>query len=90
MVKFISYNGKWPCLCCGTLVIEVNEKRYELKNILVSGGNISFDSDWNPSITFGKWELNMDHLPTDLHKYAKEITDVVNNNVEFGCCGGCI
>ena len=27
-VKFISYTGKWPCLCVGTLTVEINGKEY--------------------------------------------------------------
>lgn len=88
-VKFISYDGKWPCLCNGTLVIEVNGKIYELKNVLISGGNV-FCNEEEEGATKGKWSIDDTFLPRKLKPYAKEITGEVNCNVPWGCCGGCI
>ena len=39
---------------------------------------------------FGKWEIDADEIPEEFRKYAAEIDRVFNDNVPFGCCGGCI
>lgn len=89
MVEFIEYDGKWPNLCSGTLSIKVNDKVYKLERVLVSGGCIRRDDDWNMWTESGPWSLDLDDYP-ELLPYEKEITDCVNDNVEYGCCGGCI
>ena len=45
MVEFVSYNGKFPNLCRGTLVIKVNGEEISLENYLISGGQCWFDKD---------------------------------------------
>ena len=89
MVEFISYDGKWPCLCYGTLTIKVNEQTYRLENAMISGGSVWHDVDWNFHTEYGEWEIDLSKHP-ELEPYKKEITDVINANVELGCCGGCI
>ena len=89
MVEFVSYNGKYPNLCSGTLVIRVNRKEYAISH-LCSGGSVSFDEDWNPTVEEGRWTIDEYYLPEEIKQYKEEIEDVVNDNVEYGCCGGCI
>ena len=89
MVEFISYDGKYPCLCMGTLTIKVNGKTYWLNNKMISGGCIMMDGDWNMWSEYGDWEIDLEKYP-ELEPYKEEITQVVNDNVEQGCCGGCI
>ena len=89
MVEFISYDGKYPCLCMGTLTIKVNGKTYWLNNKMISGGCIRRDGDWNMWSEYGDWEIDLEKYP-ELEPYKEEITQVVNDNVEQGCCGGCI
>lgn len=89
MVEFISYNGKWPCLCMGTLTIKVDGKTYWLKHAMVSGGGICRNEEWDMWTEEGDWEVNLDEYP-ELVPYKEEITRIVNENVEHGCCGGCI
>ena len=69
MVEFVSYSGKYPCLCMGTLVLKIDGETRELRNCMVSGGSVSFDNDWNPNISIGNWSVS--DLPTDLKKYKK-------------------
>lgn len=86
-VEFVSYDGKWPNLCSGTLVLKINGELKELRYAMCSGGSVQhngYDDWWT---TTGSWTLN---LPPDLEPYKEEIERVVNENVEPGCCGGCI
>jgi hypothetical protein len=87
MVNFISYDGSYPNLCSGDLIIEVNGKRHKLESPLSSGGSVSFTEDWDEIVTDGEWYVN---VPDELKEYAEEITEVINSNVSYGCCGGCI
>lgn len=88
MVEFVSYNGEWPSLCCGDLVIKVNGKEYSEGLKLRSGGSIwiDFDNGGDGTVT-GPWTVS---VPDELEPYIEEIEDVVNANVPWGCCGGCI
>lgn len=52
-----------------------------------SGGGINPNYEGTYS---GEWEIDVLELPEQYRKYAKEIDMVFNENVEWGCCGGCI
>lgn len=88
-IEFISYNGEYPCLCHGTLSIKVNGKRHDLKYVMISGGNICHSEDWDMWAEQDDWKLDLSDYP-ELEPYKEEITKLVNDNVEKGCCGGCI
>lgn len=88
MVEFVSYNGKFPNLCRGTLVIKVNGKEFALKNYLCSGGQFWLDAKCNVHVETGDWRLSQ--LPNNLEPYREEIFKVVNENVPHGHYGGCI
>ena len=87
MVEFISYDGKYPCLCMGTLTIKVNGKTYWLNNKMISGGCIMRDGDWNMWSEYGDWEIDLEKYP-ELEPYKAEITHVVNDKDEKVCCSG--
>lgn len=92
MVEFISYDGKYPCLCMGTLKISVDGKIYTFKHAMISGGGTYLDDDWDieeGGVEKGDWEIDLREHP-GLERYKEEITRLVNENVEHGCCGGCI
>lgn len=83
-VKFISYDGKYPTLCSGCLVLEIDGERVTMPPFcLYSGGGIS--GDWEAYS--GEWHVD---VPDKYLELKQEITDVVNDNVTHGCCGGCI
>lgn len=86
-VKFISYDGEYPCLCTGTLVLKIEGKRVELENILSSGGTCYIDSDYDEIVEESVWSVN---VPEEYKQYEEEIADLVNENVPLGCCGGCL
>lgn len=87
MVRFVSYSGEFPCLCFGVLKIEVDGKAWELENALVSNGACRVTDDGEDYWITAKWSVD---LPEQLKPYEKEITALVNENVAWGCCGGCI
>lgn len=102
-VKFVSYDGKLPNLCDGTLVLNIDGTDYSFGFTTVpgmskcdfpmfwrSGGSATFDSGRHPNVTSGRWRINYLGLPEQFRKYADEIDDVFNDNVPYGCCGGCL
>lgn len=38
----------------------------------------------------GEWQIDADDLPEQFRDLADEIDRVFNENVDYGCCGGCI
>lgn len=90
-VKFISYDGKYPNLCSGALKLEIDGEIVEFKPygdcFWCSGGGVSWDYN---STYRGEWVIHYEGLPDKYKQYADEIDKVFNENVEFGCCGGCI
>ena len=89
MVEFVSYDGAWPCLCHGILKIKVDEKPYSFEYAMISGGRICRGKDWDMWAEQGEWSIDLEEHP-ELEPYKDEITRVVNENVPYGCCGGCI
>lgn len=87
MIEFISYNGKYPNLCSGELILRIDGKEVSLSSCLCSGGYVTFDDDWCEHVGRGKWVVD---VPEEFAQYADEITEVVNDNVPWGCCGGCV
>lgn len=56
----------------------------------ISGGRVIHDDDWNFEVVSGEWEIDVEELPEQFKELADEIDRVFNENVEYGCCGGCI
>ena len=93
-VKFISYTGRFPNLCTGALTLEIDgqevifgskyaHKDAQFGRFWHSGGSCSAGPHT------GEWNINVSELPEQFRKYAAEIDQVFNKNVERGCCGGC-
>ena len=89
MVEFVSYDGKYPCLCMGTLTMKGDGKAYRFNHAMISGGSVLCNEEWDMWAVQDDWKINLDEHP-ELEPYKDEITRVVNDNVEQGCCGGCI
>ena len=95
MVKFIEYTGGYPALCCGELTVEIDGKKVKFggdgyKSFWASGGNVSFDGDWMEIVEHGEWKLMKQNLPKKYKAIGQELIDCFNQNVPFGCCGGCV
>lgn len=99
-IKFVSYTGKWPCLCNGILTLKIDGKDTtfgwlhgdtDYDRFWVSGGSCGFNDDFSESyISEGPWEIQKEYLPDFLKEHADELIDIFNENVEYGCCGGCL
>ena len=102
-VKFVSYTGKYPNLCCGVLTLLIDGK--EVKMTVKKGQKVIWETDGNYdrfwesgggikpgySGTYHReWDIIVDDLPEKYREYASEIDEEFNSNVEYGCCGGCI
>lgn len=89
MIK-IKYDGEFPNLCSGKLEVWIDNKYYLFPDsCLISGGNVYFDSDWNDEVTEGEWSIS--EYPEDFPEGKKdELLEVINSEIPWGCCGGCI
>lgn len=91
MVEFVSYDGRYPCLCYGTLVLRIDGKKVTLPSgCLISGGLVTFDDDWCEEVFDGPWSVDPTEVPIEYHDRLEEIKECVNANVPWGCCGGCV
>ncbi len=105
-IEFIFYSGEGPNLCAGTLLLRIDDTEYcfrgdndmtdknsengAYKSFWRSGGDCGYDFEGTPGSTEGEWIIDVLMLPEHLRKYAAEIDEVFNKNVEWGCCGGCV
>ena len=86
-IEFVSYDGEYPNLCSGELVLKINGEERNLGRCLVSGGCAGVDDNLDDFCITGEWSVD---LPDYLKEYEAQITSIVNKNVRYGCCGGCI
>ena len=70
MVEFVSYDGKYPCLCMGVLTIKVNGKPYSFNHAMISGGRICRNEDWDMWAEQGDWSVDLDEHP-ELEPYKE-------------------
>lgn len=109
-IKFVSYDGSWPNLCRGTLILEIDgikcsfgnnyewndklnrcEKTGGYDSFWTSGGYCAFSNNYMDSyVNKCPWIIEDDELPDFLKPYAEKISEVFNENVPYGCCGGCL
>ena len=100
-IKFVSYTGKYPCLCSGILTLNIDGKdttfgysygvKTDYDRFWDSGGSCGFTGDYSDTVVIpGPWEIREECLPDFLKEHADELIDIFNENVEYGCCGGCL
>ena len=102
-VEFVSYTGEWPNLCTGVLSLIIDDKLVHFGHdyvkdwrdddnfdaFWVSGGSVSLHND-NCRVKTGEWTIYRDLLPEKYRDLANDIDKVFNENIPFGCCGGCV
>lgn len=87
-VEFVRYTGKWPNLCGGILTIRVDGKDVDFEYVMCSGGNCGFTDGYKESfVNKGEWSVS---LPDEYKDIQTEVEALVNCNVSWGCCGGCL
>ena len=91
MEVLVEYSGAWPCLCMGKLKVTINGIIYDFPfNCLTSGGSTYFSDSYSQAhVGKGPWEINKwpDNFPKE---YEAATLEVVNENIPWGCCGGCL
>lgn len=85
----VEYDGGYPNLCRGKLIVVVDGKEWRFPEYCMnSGGSVTFDEDWNESISEGPWAISEwpENFPEDLKGAVEE---AINLEVDYGCCGCC-
>lgn len=124
MIEFISYDGEYPNLCRGLLLVSIDGIKYafcpyidhfwEEKNrrpileddsiikvfgfSMISGGSCHYNDETEDyEVESGEWNIDADYLEYEngvkfvlSDRQKQELKDCVNENIEYGCCGGCI
>ena len=86
----IKYDGKYPNLCSGNLIVVVDGEKWKFPSYcLSSGGYVSFDDDWNEEVGEGKWSVS--DWPQNFPENIKnDVLEAINEHIPHGCCGGCV
>jgi len=88
-LEFISYDGKFPNLCRGKLLIRLHGQQWGLR--LKSGGVARSYGDNVEHIVQGPWQLEEDLLPDDFPRdLIPAVLLLVEKRVPRGCCAGCL
>lgn len=89
-LTFVSYDGDYPNLCRGQLILAIDGVPIVFPSYcLSSGGSVSFDDNWSEEVEQGEWSI--DEYPKGFPEELKEeAVCLVNMNIPLGCCGGCI
>ena len=89
----IQYNGKYPNLCSGKLIVTINGEPWEFPDhCMVSGGSVWFSNDYSEEhVNSGPWSIDEDEWPEGFpEKWKSRVLEEINDTLEWGCCGGCI
>jgi hypothetical protein len=89
----IVYDGKYPNLCSGKLIVKIDysilewNKTYNFPvNCLISCGTTIYSELKNNGY---KWKISS--WPDDFPEELKlNVLEAVNKQIPLGCCGGCL
>lgn len=86
VIEFVSYDFPSYCWCCGSVIVRIDGVEVQSEG-LSSGGSVWFDEDWNENVEEGDWDVFM---PEPYSYLNEEVSEIVNQHVPQGCCGGCV
>lgn len=71
--------------------IDEDPKNPNYNTFWLSGGECYFENDYKDAVVKdGEWIINADEIDEKFRDLADEIDKVFNENVPWGCCGGCL
>jgi hypothetical protein len=76
-----------------TKIFEKDKTPADYPRFWCSGGSIHFTRDYSDyNIEHGDWEMigSEKDYPPEIWKILPDVLNVMNENVEGGCCGGCV
>ena len=80
-----TYNYK----CSNDINIPASDGAFE--SFWESGGSCYFTNNYaDEHVNSGAWIINKEELPDKYRKYSDILNQIFNENVERGCCGGCL
>lgn len=97
-ITFVSYTGAWPSLCSGILTLNIDGETVTF-GPYTSVEKPMYDRFWRSGgytnwateeVVESGWCVCADELPEQYRAYADEIQEVMDANIQHGCCGGCI
>jgi len=93
----ISYDGTWPNLCSGTLIVGTGRSdtnkviSYRFPRFALESGGSTCYGRYNEDthVSQGPWSIKKwpDGFPEEL---KEETLELINKHIEHGCCGGCL
>ena len=86
----VDYNGSYPNLCSGKLIVTIDGKTWEFPDYcLSSNGHVWFDKEWNEHVESGDWNVRKwpERFPEEI---KSDVLDKINSVIPHGCCGGCV
>jgi len=90
-VEFVEYTGAYPNLCSGNLIVKIDGEEIKMFQYddfnMMSGGYM--DDNWEPHC--GPWLVAFTDSFVNRYggKTCDKIEELIQKNVEQGCCGGC-
>lgn len=89
----IQYDGKYPNLCSGHLVVTIDGVVWDFGKYCLSTGGCAYfkvsKTGWEDVVEEGEWDIT--DYPEGFPEELKEaVLKKVNEEIPWGCCGGCL